>query len=39
MNRLRGHHDGDAEKVRMALQGDRDRLDQGLQVVRLGADA
>jgi hypothetical protein len=39
MNRLRGHHDEDAEKVRMALQGDRDRLDQGLQVVRLGADA
>ena len=39
MNRQHGHHDEDAEKVRMALQGDRDRLDQGLQVVRLGADA
>ena len=39
MNRLRGHHDEDAEEVRMALQGDRDRLDQGPQVIRLGADA
>ena len=39
LNRLRGHHDEDAEKVRMALQGDRDGLDQGPQVVRLGADA
>ena len=39
MNRLRGHHDEDAEEVRMALQRDRDGLDQGPQVVRLGADA